>query len=168
MLRTFTKLILKAKIGRDNASRQKKFLSWDKIENMALIIEEKDKVNKSQIDKFIDDTKKHVEVFYIETGSKHASFGDWHCFLKKDKSLLNLPAKKVEAELKSKKFDAVINTCGQNNFFAIALASTLPAYLKCAENPDFNLADLIITRTESFTLKNYLEETVRYLKMIHA
>jgi len=166
MLGALAKMILKSKIKRDNLRRQKKFMPWEQIEKMALIIETQDSLNKSLIDKFIDDTKKHIEVFYIELQSKEPSYNDWHCFSKKDKSLWNLPAKSVESELRTKKFDAVINTCTETNLFAMSVCSSVPAYLKCGEHAGFNLADLIIKNTQPFNLKNYLDETVRYLKMI--
>jgi hypothetical protein len=168
MLTTISRIILKARIRRDNLNRQRRFLPWENIEKMAIIIEKQDSLNKSLIDKFADETKKHVEIFYIETKEKEKSFSDWHCFSRKDRSFLNLPAKRVESEFKGRKFDAVINTCSDNNLFALALCSSLSAYLKCCQHTALGLADLIIVRSESFTLKNYLDETVRYLKMIRA
>ena len=168
MFDTFGKIILRSKINDENLKRQKKFLPWDKIERIALILEKDDALNKSMVDKFIDETKKYIEVFYIEIASKHASYSDWHCFSKKDKSLWNLPKKNLESELKNKKYDAVINTCTEANLFALSVSASLPAYLKCSENNRFNLADLIIKKTEPFNLKNYLDETVKYLKMIKA
>lgn len=168
MFKAIAKIILKSKISRENSARQKKFVPWDKIEKMALIIEKQDSLNKSVIDRFIDDTKKHIEVFYIETSSKDCTYSDWNCYSKKDTSLWNLPKKTKESELKSKKFDTVINTCSETNLFATAISSTLGAHFKCAENDSFNLPDLIIKKTDPFNLKNYLDETVKYLKMIKA
>ena len=161
-------MILKAKIRRDNLRRPRRLMRWENIEKMAIIIEKQESLNKSLIDKFVDDTKKHVEIFYIETREKEKSFSDWHCFSRKDRSFWNLPARRIESEFKGRKFDAVINTCSDNNLFAIALCCSLSAYLKCCQNTALGLADLIITRSESFTLKNYLDETVKYLKMIRA
>jgi len=166
MFGAIAKMILKSRINEENATRQKKFMPWDKIEKIALVIEKKDSLNKSSVDQFIENSKKYIEVFYIETSSKNRSYTDWHCFSRKDKSFLNLPGKKLESELKNKKFDVVINTCAETNLFAYALTSNLPAYLKCGGNSRFNLADLVIKKTEPFNLKNYLDETVKYLKMI--
>src|SRR5688500_13868629 len=117
MLSFIAKIFIRSKFAKENHLRQKKFIPWDKIEKIALIINKEATVNKSAIDKFIDDTKKYIEVFYIETRSKQASFGDWQCFLKKDKSFLNLPKKNIESELKHKHYDLVINTCKANNLF---------------------------------------------------
>jgi len=166
MLGGITKFILQSKIRQEEGKRQKKFLPWEKIEKIAVIVEKQDALNKSSIDKFIEETKKYIEVYYVELKSKQPSFNDWHCFSKKDKSFWDLPNKSMESELKTKKFDAVINTCNENNLFAIAISSSLPAYLKCSENNRFNLADLVIKKTTPFTLKTYLDETVKYLKMI--
>jgi len=166
MIGSIAKIILKSKIEDENLKRQKKFLPWEKIEKIALIVEQHDSLNKSMIDKFMDETKKYIEVFYVELTSKQPSYNDWHCFSKKDKSFWNLPKKNAESELKTKRFDAVINTCTEMNLFALSICSSLPAYLKCGENTRFNLADLIIKKTEPFNLRNYLDETVKYLKMI--
>jgi hypothetical protein len=166
MLNAIGKIILRSKIHHENLKRQKKFLPWDQVGKIALIIDKDDSLNKSIIDRFIDETKKYIEVYYIETGSKQRSYNDWQCFSKKDKSLLNLPNKNVERELKNKKFDVVINTCSENNLFALSVCSSLSALLNCSENNRFNLADLIIKKTGATNLVNYLNETVRYLKMI--
>ena len=161
-----SKILLKSNIARENSRRHRKFLAWDNIEKIALIICKEDQINKSAIDKFINETKKFIEVFYVEPTSKQPSFGDWQCFCKKDKSLINLPKKTVRQELKSKRFDVVINTSDENDFFSVAIASSLNAYLKCGRNNTFNDLDLIIKKTEPFSLNNYLNDTVKYLKMI--
>ena len=166
MLNYLAKITLQSKIARENLSRQKKFIGWDNIEKIALVLGQEDSINKSSIDKFIDETKKFVEVFYVEPNSKQASFGDWQCFYKKDKSFLSLPKKSVHDELKNKKFDVVINTSGERDFFSVAVTSSLKAYLKCGRNNMFNDLDLIIKKTEPFVLGNYLNDTVKYLKMI--
>ena len=166
MFSLIAKILLASKVRHDNNLRQKKFMPWDKIEKIALIINKEATVNKSAIDKFIDDTKKYIEVFYIETKSKHASFGDWKCFLKKDSSILNLPKKTIEAELKHKRYDLVINTCKANNLFSAYLSSSLAASFKCASSGRFMDADLIIRRADPDNLLDFLKDTVHYLKMI--
>ena len=160
------KIILRAKIRQENERRDKKFLPWENINKIALILEKTDSLNKSAVDRFIEDTKKYIEVFYIEPGAKHPSYADWNCLTKKDRSFFRLPKKNIESELQAKKFDAVINTCPETNLFALSVCLSLQAYLKCGEDTMFNSADLIIKKTERFNLKNYLDETVKYLKMI--
>jgi hypothetical protein len=166
MFTVITKAILKSRITRENAQRQKKFIPWDRVDKIALILEKQENFNKNLIDTFIQDTKKYIEVYFIEPSSKEGSYKDWQCFSRKDKSLLNLPNKNTETELKNTGFDAVINTCDATNLFALAICSALPAYLKCSANNAFNLADLVIKKNESLSLRSYLDETVKYLKMI--
>ena len=161
-------LILGFKIRRDNLTRKKKFVAWDKVEKIALVIEKHDSLNKSVIDKLIEESKKYVEVFYIETSSKEVSFGDWHCFSKKDRSILNLPKKTSLSGLNLKKFDIVINTCSETNLFATAVTLSIKANLKCAESRRFDLADLIIVKTQKSNTKNYLDDMFKYLRMIKA
>jgi hypothetical protein len=166
MLTPFAKIVVNSKIRKENLMRQKKFVPWENIERIALIIHQEDRVNKSAIDKFVNDTKKYVEVFYIETRSKQPTYGDWNCLSKKDVSFLNLPKKTLETQLKNKNFDVVINTCKDNDLFSASVCSSLQAFLKCAGSSHLSEADLIIRKTEPFDLIYYLHDIVKYLKMI--
>lgn len=166
MFQSLGKIILRSKIKNQSLPQKKNFLPWDNIEKIALIINEDESLNKSVIDKFIDGTKKHIEVFYLETRSKQKTYHDWHCFSKKERSLFYLPTKQTESELKNKQFDIVINTCTEKNVFAFAVSSSLKALFRCGNNNTYNLADLIILDTGSDKIVNYLENTVKYLKMI--
>lgn len=166
MLNKLAEITLKSQVAKDNSATQKQFLPWDKIQKIALVISKDSTINKSAIDKFIGDSQKHVEVFFIELQSKEKSFGDWKCFTKKDKSLLNLPKKPVANEINSKKFDLVINAATNFNLFASAITSILKAPIKCGQNNDNNEVQLIIQKTEPFNLINYLNDVVKYLKMI--
>ena len=166
MLNKLAEITLKSIISKNNTARQKQFLPWDKIQRIALVISKDETTNKSAIDKFISDSQKHVEVFFIELNSKEPSFGDWKCFTKKDKTLLNLPKKNVAVELATKKFDLVINASNNSPLFASAVVSYLKAPLKCSQAINFNEAELVIEKTIPFNLINYLNDVVKYLKMI--
>lgn len=166
MLTKLAEITLRSQVAKDNSAIQKQFLPWDKIQKIALVISKDETINKSAIDKFIGDSQKHVEVFFIELHSKEKSFGDWKCFTKKDKSLLNLPKKPVIDEIQSKKFDLVINAANSFNLFASAITSSLKAPVKCGQNSGYNEVQLIIQKTVPFNLTNYLNDVVKYLKMI--
>lgn len=166
MLRSIAQISLRSKIKRDNLERQKKFLPWDKIEKIALIIDKDTALNKSALDKFVEDTKKYIQVFYVETSSKEPTYHDWNCFSKKDRSLLNLPKKDLETQLKQQRFDVVINTCSEDNLFSASLCSSLSAYLKCSRSEGHNVSDLIIKKSEPFNIIAYLNDVIKYLKMI--
>jgi hypothetical protein len=165
MLRRISEIVLKSRIEKDNAIRSRKFMSWDNIDKIALIVHKEQVHNKSAIDSYIARTNKHVEVFYLEPHSKEPSYGDWECFTKKDKSLLGLPKKERLNALKSRHFDIVINTCDAD-FFSTAISSALNAPLKCGSSGYYKDTDLIITKSEPFNLIKYLDDTVIYLKMI--
>jgi hypothetical protein len=166
MFSFIARLFLRSQIQRDNQKRQKKFLSWDKIEKIALIVNRDQEINKSAIDRFVDESKKFIEVFYIELRSKESSYGDWQCFSKRDRSFLNLPAKHVEAALMHKKFDVVINTCQTNDLFSASLTSLIPASFRCASSARFTDADIVIRRRHPDDLMSFINDTVHYLKMI--
>ena len=166
MFRFIAETFLKTRIAKDNSTRKKQFLPWDKVEKIAIILDKKDNINKSEIDKFIEGTKKFIDVFYIELSSNQASYGDWQCFSKKDKSLLNLPKGTIHTEIKRKKFDVIINTSGDTELFASAITSGLSAPLKCGCSDKYNDVDLIIKKTEPYSIIAHLNNVFMYLKMI--
>lgn len=166
MFRFFAEILLRSAIEKDNTANKKRFLPWDKIEKIALIIGKNETVNKSVLDKLITDTHKFVEVFYVDIHSKEAAYSDWHCFTKKDASFLKLPKGPVKEDLNKKKFDLVVNTASDNDLFATAICTTLQATFKCGNSAKYNNIGLIIEKKEPHSLPAYLAETVRYLKMI--
>lgn len=166
MLNKLAEITLRSQVAKDNSATQKQFLPWDKIQKIALVISKDETINKSALDKFISDTQKYVEVFLIELGSANPSYGDWKCFTKKDKSVLNLPKKIITTEINTKKFDLVINASNNFNLFASAITSSLKAPVKCGQTNGFNEVQLIIQKTVPFNLINYLNDVVKYLKMI--
>lgn len=166
MINKLAEITLRSQVAKDNLALPKYFLSWDKIEKIALIISKDETINKSALDKFIADSQKYVEVFFIELNSKQPSFGDWKCFTKKDKSLLSLPKKTISNDLINKKFDLVINASNNFQLFASAITSTIKAPVKCGQTNGFNEVQLIIQKTVPFNLINYLNDVVKYLKMI--
>jgi hypothetical protein len=166
MLNKLAEITLRSQVTKNNLSRQKQFLPWDKIQKIALVISKDETINKSALDKFINDSQKYIEVFFIELNSKVPGYGDWKCFTKKDKTLINLPKTTVVSELATKKFDLVINAANNAQLFASSITSALQAPLKCAQANNFNEAELIIEKTVPFNLINYLNDVVKYLKMI--
>ena len=167
MLSALAKLQLKSKIQQNNALRKKQFCNWNNIQKIALIIGNQDTINKSVLDKFIEHYQKYTEVFFIETDSKTPSYNDWHCFAKENKSVLGLPKKIMVDKLQNKKFDLVIDAAKGYEVYSASLAANIPASLKCGSQNWFEQHDLIIHRTEGQDLLPYLNEVVKYLKMIH-
>lgn len=166
MLKRIAEILLRSKIERENKARKKKYIPWDKAQKLALIISSDQIKNKSSIDRYIEGTKKYVEVFVIETESKAPSYADWNCMIKKDKSFLKLPTRGVLDAHKGKQFDVLINVCSESNLFATSLSSTLQASLKCGRNDRFGVSDLIIKREDNFDLIKFLDDLTGYLKVI--
>lgn len=164
MLRWLAELLLKHRIQRANALRNPRFLQWDHIEKIALILDGREPINKNEMDRFIGATQKFVEVFYVEPQAATPSFSDWRCFSKKDRSVLQLPKNPVTDELQQKKFDLVINTA-QNDLYSNAVAAALPAPFKCG-NSGAELTDLLILRKSQLPVLQHLNDVVTYLKMI--
>lgn len=168
MKRFLAEIILKYRYGSASSKREKRFVPWDKAEKIALILNNEDSINKSVIDRFIDQTEKFVEVFYVETDSKIHSFGDWNCFSRSDKNVLGLPKKKMLENFRNKKYDIVINTGSDRNLFSTAVSASLTGQLKCDSSEKYGYADLIIRKTEPYNLLQHLEHVIRYLKMLRA
>lgn len=109
-MKPIIQILLKSQIQKDATNHKKQFLSWDKIQKIAIIIDNQTPINKSVIDKFCADSKKFIEIYYVELNAKQATFGDWQCFTGKQKTLFKLPKSIVLADVKKKQFDCVINT----------------------------------------------------------
>lgn len=168
MLGWIGEMFLRSGISKDNVKRQKHFLTWEKIERIALILDKKDNINKSEVDKLLESTKKFFEVFYIELSSAEPSYGDWRCFFKKDKSILGLPKSVLQIEMRKKKFDVVINTLSDDNLFAQSITLALQAPMKCDCTEKFSQSDLIIRKNPGENMISHLQHVFNYLKMIRA
>src|SRR4051812_12271821 len=125
MLKKIAYFITRKKIAKQNTARQKQFLSWHKIEKIALIVDDKEALNRNETDKFIEGIKKYVEVFYLELNSQQSSFGDWKCITKKDKTILHLPKNAFLDQLRQKKYDLVINVSDRYQLFSATMLSAL-------------------------------------------
>jgi hypothetical protein len=166
MFRFIAEIVVRSKVKKENSKRKKSFIVWQKVEKIAILLEEEDALNKSEIDALIVSTKKYVEVFYIELRSKQASYSDWRCFSRKNASLIGLPESEALEMMKNKSFNLVINACSERNLFAISLSSASKAQLHCASNNLYNEAEFIVKRLENQKLLNYLNNVIQYLKMI--
>lgn len=166
MVKFIAEYISRSAVDKSNQSRQKQFLNWENINNLALIIENKEGLNKSELDKFIEETKKHVNVFLVEINSGVPSYVDWHCLTRKQKTLLGLPRNEVYDLIKKNKYDLVINACRNYQLFASNITSQLNAGYKCSCVDLFGEADLLIERNENTDLLSYLKEVKKYLEMI--
>jgi hypothetical protein len=166
MIRKLAELVLRYRISRRESARERKFMSWEKIDRIALVVNSRDRIARHTIDSFISESRKFIEVFYVEVNRRAPTYADWQCFLKKHRSLFNLPGKSVSHELEKQRFDVVINTSSDTDIFSRSIAGLLSAPLKCS-TAGFREVDLVIERPDHYGLDAYLHEVVRYLKMIN-
>lgn len=157
---------LRAIIKRFATSKNKQFLSWSNIQKVALVLNADQNINKSVIDKFVAKHQKYMEVFYVEVQSKAATYADWQCITKNDLNILQLPKSALLTNFHQKQFDLVINTCDENDLVSQSIGSALIANYKCASFEKLSAANLVIKRAAESKLNDYLEEIVKYLKMI--
>ncbi|MCW3075661.1 MAG: hypothetical protein JWO32_270 [Bacteroidetes bacterium] len=166
MFKFIAEYYTRSAVHKSNHSRTKQFLNWENIHRIALIIENKQGINKSELDKFIEETKKHVKVFLVDINAGVPSFADWQCFTRKQKTLLGLPTGEVYAQIKNDKYDLVINACRTYKLFGSNLTAQLNAGYKCTCVDLFGEADLVIERKDKTDLLSYLKEVKKYLEMI--
>ncbi|MBI2723189.1 MAG: hypothetical protein HYX39_13530 [Bacteroidetes bacterium] len=166
MLRIFSKYFAKTAVEKNSFNRQKQFLNWDKIEKIALILDNSAPINKNEIDKFIDQTNKYADVYFLELNLKKSTFGDWICFTKKDADFLNLPKSHVESSIKNKQYQLVINVTEKYSDFAAVITSQMHPSFSCGNNNLYGEADLVIENKNSLNIINYLKEVQKYLQMI--
>lgn len=168
MLKTVAGHTVRSMVRKKTELTPKKFLNWEEIRSLALVIEDSEKASKHQLDGLLDEFKKHTEVFFLELKSKTPSYNDWYCLTKKDKNILGLPKTKLLDRFKTKKYDLIINTAENTIFYSAALSSFLQSTIICSSTAEFGHSDLIIRRAEHQDLITYLKEVLRYLKLIHS
>jgi hypothetical protein len=158
-------LIIRSKLS-SNASGKKNFVSWDKIKTIALIVDHKSASNKSQLDKFIYETDKVVDVYFIDGHVKESAIKNFTTFIKADRSLFGLPNSKAIAKLKQQSYDLVINAAFNESDFSSIIANTLKTGCRSGFKSRLNELDLIIERKPNQELISYLGDVVTYVKMI--
>lgn len=166
MFSAIARYLTRAFIDRQDATRKKQFLSWNKIEKIALILDNGDALNKSEIDKFTAGLSKYVDVYFLELNAKNPSFGDWIIYTKKDKTWLGLPKSHIDSSIKNRNYQLVICAAQKYPLFAANLVSKINAPYNCGLGNLFGETDLIVKRSASQGLMNYLEEVKKYLQMI--
>jgi hypothetical protein len=166
MLQSLATFIARKSVTKNNATRKKQFLDWNKIEKIALILDNEVQLNKSEIDKFTSKLEKYVDVYSLELNSKTPAFGDWICFTKKDRSWLGLPKEHVDSSIKNRNYQLVINASKKYSLFAAAVVSKIGAPYSCGLQDVFGETDLIIEKKDAINITSYLGEVQKYLQMI--
>lgn len=158
-------LIIRSKLS-SNASGKKNFVSWDKIKTIALIVDHKSAFNKSLLDKFIYETDKVVDVYFIDGHIKESDIKNFITFIKADRSLFGLPNAKAIAKLKQQPYELVINAAFNEQDFSSIIVNTLKTVCRSGFQSRLNELDLIIERKPNQELISYLGDVVIYVKMI--
>jgi hypothetical protein len=157
--------ILRSKLKSAGANGRN-FLAWDKIKTIALIVDSKAASNKNLLDKFIYETDKVVDVYYIDGHVKESAIKNFITFTKANKNLLGLPNAKAFAKLKNQKYDLLINAAFNELDYASVIGNGLKASCKSGFQSRLNELDLIIERSANQDLIAYLAQVVNYMKMI--
>jgi hypothetical protein len=121
------------------------------------------------IDKFIYETDKLVDVYYIDLDVKESPIKNFITFTKKEKSFFGLPNSKASAKILKKKYDLLVNASFAQLDYSSVLSNAIKATCKCGYQNKVNELDLVVRRgerKEGQDLMKYLEELVNYLKMI--
>ena len=157
-------LILKSKL-KNKSKRPTRFVPWDKAKTVALFVDVNTASNKSLIDKFIYESDKLVDVYYLDLKVKDSVVKNFITFTKAHKNAFGIPNSKAMQKL-SKNYDILINAAFQESEFATVLSNGLAAQCKVSFQNRSQVFNLIIDRREQQDLFAYLKDVVNYLKMI--
>ncbi len=146
--------------------RKRKFISWNELQTIALLVDAHETFNKSSLDAFIKYSGKRVEVLYIDIKKKQSPIKDYEVFTSSDKNFMGLPNSKCIAKISRKRVNLLINCCSIFSDFSDCLAAHYEADFYCGFRNDFNNLDLIVDKKNSMSLKDYLEEVKRCVEMI--
>ena len=162
----FLKVLIIANKLKKSEAGGKNFVSWDKTRTVALLLDSKTSKNKSAIDKFVYETGKVVDVYYLDLDAKEASIKNFTTFTKQERGWLRLPNTKAKAKVANKKYDVLINASFAELDYSSVLSTLLKATCKCGFKSRSNELDLIVSRNNDQSIDKYLEALVNYLKMI--
>lgn len=168
MLKSVAGHTVRTLVRKKTGQAHKRFLNWEQIQSLALVIEDTENASKHQLDRLLEEFKKHTEVYFLELSSKTPSYNDWCCLTKKDKNLIGLPKTKLLDRFRTKKYDLIINTAADSIFYSAALSSSLQSTFTCSSSSEFGHSDLIIQRAENQDLTAYLKDVLHYLKLINS
>lgn len=158
-------LIIRSKLKSGN-NQGRNFLPWDKVKTIALVVDSKAASNKNQLDKFIYETDKVVDVYYIDGHVKESAIKNFAVFTKADKSLFGLPNSKAYAKLKNQKYDLLINAAFNETDYSSLISHSIKAVCKSGFRSSQQELDIIIERAQNQDLIGYLGQVVNYVKMI--
>ncbi len=158
-------VILRSKL-KSSGDKGRSFISWEKIKSIALVVDSKNANNKNLIDKFIYESDKIIDVYYIDLQVKESTIKNFISFNKTEKSFFGLPNSKANTKIKNQKYDLLINASFDELDYSSVLINTLKSTCRCGFKSRLNELDLIIERSQNQNLIAYLNEVVNYLKMI--
>lgn len=142
------------------------FLPWAKTKTMALVLDSKTARSKNQIDKFIYEADKVVDVYYLDLDVKESAIKNFITFTKMEKNWLGLPNGKAKTKIANKKYDLLINASLAELDYSSVISNMIKATCKCGYQSRLNELDLIVHQKGDQSLEAYLNELVNYLKMI--
>jgi hypothetical protein len=154
------------KVKQLNEQHGKKFVDWEQIKKIALFIEASSKINKSEMDKFVESLGKYVSVFYLETRSKTKTYSDWKCITSKDKTISGMPKAAVLKEVAAEKFDLAISACKQHSNFTARIFAQCNSDYKCGASDVYGESPLVIEWKEGADTLVYLKDVLKYVQMI--
>lgn len=157
-------LIIKSRL-KNRSKRPTAFVPWEKAKTLALIIDSETAANKSLTDKFIFDSGKVVDVYYLDLKVKESAVKNFVTFTKTDKSTMGLPNGKAIQKL-SKTYDILIQAAFHESDYGTVLANAISSACKVSYTNRSSVYNLIIEHQKDQDIQTYLKQAVNYLKMI--
>jgi len=140
------------------------FQAWEAIKRVAILVKAGDQFSKEHLDKWCSEKDKEFTIFYIESHSKNPTYNNWQCITAKD-IRFGLPLSTVLGGFNTKQYDLLIDTRTQPDKICDCVSASINCTNRCAAINNHTQPQLLITRNKD-QLTEYLEDVIRYLKMI--
>jgi hypothetical protein len=142
------------------------FVNWDTVKDIALVLHTPLSTSKNELDRWITQSNKRVDVIYCEPNAKQASFADWQCLTKEKSSWTGLPKSDALVGLASKSYDVVICPSKTLNYFEQSVVAALKAKTKISGLEHLPFYSLTISHEGIASSLLYMDTCVKYLSMI--
>jgi hypothetical protein len=142
------------------------FMNWEQVKEVALVISAPLTVSKNDLDRWITQSNKRIDVIYCEPNTKPSSFADWQCLTKEKSSWTGLPKTEVLQAYQKKYYDVVICLSKDIHYFEQSLVVAIHASVKVSSLEHLPYYSICISHEGVNTPIQYLEACVKYLAMI--
>ena len=160
-----SRYLISSRVRKENVNVKRQFMGWPAISRLALVIDQK-QINKSQIDNFVQNSGKYIDVYLVETSAKVPSFNDWKSLTRKERTLIGVPNENAYNLVSKDAYDAIIVLTETDPDYCAAIVSSMKASFKCGNRNSYGEVDLIVECKSESSVTDKLSIIRKYLEMI--